>query len=321
MNVTITNADGNHATLANSFTFGTPPSIQSQPSNASVVLNSNAQFQVQASGQGALGYQWQLDGATLFNLGGISGAQTSVLSVSNAGSGDAGLYQVVITNAYGSITSYSAELTLLTRPTVSAPQSQAVGAGGTATFTVTAIGTTPLSFQWYQGTNLMIGATNPALSIPNVQPTNQGQYTVVVTNVVGLVTSSPAMLTVLAYCASAQTALTNYPAGSIIPFAAATYNCGTQAPQSNSAAVLWIYNSGTVRTIPFITDASGSATVNFTPLAGEVGLVQYAAALPGINNPAPQGSITLIGMSFTPASLRPMLAVGYPRPTRSRCPI
>jgi len=118
-----------------------------------------------------------------------------------------------------------------------------------------------------------------------VQTTNQGQYTVVVTNIVGAVTSTPATLTVLGYCASAQAAQTRYPAGTTIPLTVQTFNCAPRAPVGNSAAVLWIYNAGTSRTIPLTTGGSGSATVNFTPLAGEAGLAQYAAALPGVNNP------------------------------------
>jgi hypothetical protein len=154
------------------------------------------------------------------------------------------------------------------------------------------------------------GATGPALNLPSVQTNQQGWYTVVVTNVVGSVTSSPAMLTVLGYCATAQTAQSLYPVGRTIPFTVQTLNCGTSAAQNNSAAVLWIYNSGTTRTIPFTTDAGGNATVNFTPLFGEAGVVQYAAALPGVNNPAPQGALTLVGLGASLTNANPVLTVG-----------
>ena len=293
--------------------FGIPPSIQAQPVNESVVINSNAQFHVQASGGGTLTYQWQFNGANLLNLGGISGVQTPTLNVSNLVTADGGSYQVVIANVYGTLVSTAAVLTVLSPPTVSAPQSVAVGVGGSASFSVATGGSAPFGYQWYQGTSPLTGATNWTLNIASVQTTNQGLYAVVVTNIVGSVTSAPAMLTVLGYCASAQTAQSLYPAGTTVPFTVQTYNCGTQAAQTNSAAVLWIYNAGTTRTIPFTTDNSGSATVNFTPLLGEVGLVQYAAALPGVNNPAAQGSFTLIGLSASPASATPVLTVGVPQ--------
>ena len=313
VNVTINNPDGNHATLNNAFTYGVPPSIQIQPTNQFVVQGSNVVFQVQASGQGTLSYQWQFNGANLLNFDGFSGVQTPTLSISNLVSADGATYQVVITNLYGTLVSTGAVLTVLTPPTVTAPQSVAVGVGGAASFTVTAGGTAPYGYQWYQGTNLLTGATSPTLNIPSVQTTNQGQYTVVVTNIVNSVTSSPAMLTVLAYCANAQVAQSFYPAGTAIPFAVNTYNCGTSAAQANSAAVLWIYNGGVTRTYPFTTGTNGSATVNFTPLLGEVGLEQYAAALPGVNNPSPQGSFTFIGMSATPASATTTFTVGLPQ--------
>ena len=88
------------------------------------------------------------------------------------------------------------------------------------------------------------------MKFPSVQTTNAGQYTVVVSNIVGSVTSSPAMLKVLGYCASAQTGQSFYPAGTTIPITVQTFNCGTQAAVDNSAATLWIYNSGTARAIP-----------------------------------------------------------------------
>jgi len=44
-----------------------------------------------------------------------------------------------------------------------------------------------------------------------------------------------------------------------------------------------------------------------------VGLEQYAAALPGVNNPSPQGSFTFIGLSATPASATTTFTVGLPQ--------
>jgi hypothetical protein len=82
------------------------------------------------------------------------------------------------------------------------PTNEALAVGTTATLTVTAIGTTPLSYQWQvNGTNLVngghiSGATTDALKISNAQTNNNGSYTVVVTNIAGSVISSNAMLTI-----------------------------------------------------------------------------------------------------------------------------
>ena len=77
------------------------------------------------------------------------------------------------------------------------PVSRIVSQGTNATFTVTAGGIAPLSYQWwFNTTNILTGATNVSLTLTNVQTTNAGNYSVVVTNVAGSVTSSNAVLTV-----------------------------------------------------------------------------------------------------------------------------
>ncbi len=77
-----------------------------------------------------------------------------------------------------------------------APPSLNVSVGSTATFTVTAGGTPPLNYQWrLNGTNLP-GATNATLVISPVNSTNQGVYTVMVSNNSGAIESSGASLTV-----------------------------------------------------------------------------------------------------------------------------
>ena len=63
-------------------------------------------------------------------------------------------------------------------------------------FGVLAAGGTPLSYQWrFNGANLA-GASGSSYSVLNAQATNAGSYAVVVTNVAGGVTSSPARLSV-----------------------------------------------------------------------------------------------------------------------------
>ncbi len=68
--------------------------------------------------------------------------------------------------------------------------------GTNAEFSVTVIGTAPFSYQWmFNGTNIA-GATLNSLAITNVQPTNAGNYSVMVTNVAGDALSAEATLTV-----------------------------------------------------------------------------------------------------------------------------
>src|ERR1039458_8013562 len=80
----------------------------------------------------------------------------------------------------------------------SQPTNQTVTVAGTATFSVTATGTTPLSYQWFfNQTNLLTAATNATLTLANVQLTNAGSYFVQVTNLYGSAASSNAILAVL----------------------------------------------------------------------------------------------------------------------------
>jgi hypothetical protein len=77
------------------------------------------------------------------------------------------------------------------------PANQTVTVGQTATFTVTAAGTTPLSYQWQKGATAITGATSASYTTPAATTTDSGsQYIVVVTNALGSATSKAATLTV-----------------------------------------------------------------------------------------------------------------------------
>ena len=76
------------------------------------------------------------------------------------------------------------------------PLSQSTYQGGTISFSVQASGgTIPLYYQWLlNGTNVITGATNASLNLTVVAATNAGNYSVIVTNYAGSVTSSVASL-------------------------------------------------------------------------------------------------------------------------------
>ena len=79
---------------------------------------------------------------------------------------------------------------------LSQPTDLAVAPGSNAVFSVEADGPLPLSFQWYFSRTSIAAATGASLSLTNVQATNAGDYTVVVANQFGSVTSSVAHLIV-----------------------------------------------------------------------------------------------------------------------------
>jgi hypothetical protein len=85
-----------------------------------------------------------------------------------------------------------------TAPAITAqPQSQTAIPGWDVSFSVTATGTAPLSYQWKFNGNDIAGATSSTLTLPNTQPANAGTYIVVVSNSAGSVTSTGATLSML----------------------------------------------------------------------------------------------------------------------------
>ncbi len=79
---------------------------------------------------------------------------------------------------------------------VTQPADQTVMAGQTATFKVWAGGTGPLAYQWSLNGGSIEGATGASLVLTNIQMGSAGSYAVTVTNLLGSVTSSNAVLTV-----------------------------------------------------------------------------------------------------------------------------
>ncbi|HEY3761924.1 MAG TPA: LamG-like jellyroll fold domain-containing protein [Verrucomicrobiae bacterium] len=82
-------------------------------------------------------------------------------------------------------------------PTItSQPTNETVYVGQTASFTVSATGASPLSYQWmFEGTNIL-GATNAMLTLTDIQLLQAGDYAVLVSAAGDSVISSNAVLTV-----------------------------------------------------------------------------------------------------------------------------
>ena len=107
------------------------------------------------------------------------------------------------------------------------PQNQAVALGASATFSVAAGGSTPLSYQWQKDGVNIAGATASSYPIASVAAADAGQYRVVVTNGVGAATSGAAALTIV----------TNKPpvAQILTPAVGTTYTAGTTFSFSGAA--------------------------------------------------------------------------------------
>ena len=90
----------------------TPPQIVNQPADTTVVEGQNAYFTVGASGSGPLSYQWWYMGP-LYGSFAWPDATNRVQPFPGAIRNQEGYYVVVVTNAYGAITSAPARLTVL----------------------------------------------------------------------------------------------------------------------------------------------------------------------------------------------------------------
>jgi len=76
------------------------------------------------------------------------------------------------------------------------PRSRAAVVGSSPAFSVVATNSPANSYQWrFFVTNMLAGRTDAALTLTNVQPTNFGDYSVLVSNIGGAVTSTTASLT------------------------------------------------------------------------------------------------------------------------------
>ncbi|MBW8863530.1 MAG: immunoglobulin domain-containing protein [Verrucomicrobia bacterium] len=162
------------------------------PAATNVPAGSNMTFSATAYGTAPMPFQWQHNGTN------IAGGTTNSYTLANITADNAGSYTLVVSDFTGSATSSVATLTVISNtaaPVITTqPQSQVVNPGASATFNVSANGAAPLSYQWlFNGTNL-VGATNTVYTQTNVQAANTGNYSVVVTNSSGNVTSSVALL-------------------------------------------------------------------------------------------------------------------------------
>ena len=168
------------------------PAISTQPAAQTVTAGQTATFSVTATGT-APSYQWKKGDTD------ISGANASTYTTNATAIGDSGaVFTVVVSNSAGSVTSSSATLTVsAVAPTISTqPTAQSITAGDTATFSVTATGTSP-SYQWKKGGTVIPGATFSSYTTPAMGYAGNGaEYSVVVSNSAGTVTSSSATLTV-----------------------------------------------------------------------------------------------------------------------------
>jgi hypothetical protein len=156
------------------------PQITNPPQSLEVIAGTNATFEVTATGDVPLHYQWRFMGAPLQD------ETNRTLTLVNLTTAQAGDYSVIVSNAAGATVSPEARLTVFEPPSIpTAWTGLLVTVGGRAFVPASAMGDPPLFFQWqFNGTDLP-GETNNYLLLFNLGTNNAGSYSLVVTNLYG----------------------------------------------------------------------------------------------------------------------------------------
>src|SRR6266478_3902024 len=271
------------------------PSITTQPTNQTVTAGQTASFNVAATGTAPLSYQWQKNGANI--AGATSSSYTTPATTTSDSSST---FQVAVSNSAGTVTSAAATLTVNAAPVAPSittqPASQTVTAGQTASFSVAATGTAPLSYQWQRNGVAIGGATSSNYTTPATTSSDNGaQFTVAVSNTAGSVTSNAATLTVNA--ASVAPSITTQPTSqTVIAGQAATFSVAATgtAPISyqwrkNGTAISGASSASYTTPAATSSDSGSQFTV---VVSNSAGAVTSAAATLTVNPAAVPPSIT-----------------------------
>jgi len=189
----VSNGEGTVTSASAMLSFATYPAITAQPQSLTVTQGQRAVFSAQASGA-PISYSWLANGTP------IPGATNSSLVISNANAADMAAYTFVASNGLGSVSSMGAVLTVFSLPLILAqPAGTSVGLGSNFMVSVSALGYPAIAYQWWLNNSVVAGATNPVYAVASAQNSNAGNYTVILTNSSGSVTSTMADVTVETY--------------------------------------------------------------------------------------------------------------------------
>ncbi|NBV25406.1 MAG: hypothetical protein EBS05_26265, partial [Proteobacteria bacterium] len=189
-----------------------PPFILTQPSGQTVMAGSNVTLSVVAAGSMPFSFQWRSNSMPIAN------ATNGTVILANTQTNFSATYTLVITNAFGSVTSNPAVLDVQVPPQIiQSPLPSVWVEGVEAKLTVGATGS-PLTYEWLKNGSAITGAVGPELVVDAFTASNGAKYSVRVYNAVGSVTS-PEVRAILAAQTNTIPSLVARPAnGPVVTF-------------------------------------------------------------------------------------------------------
>ncbi len=298
--VRITNASGclSVASDASAVTVNPPPAKPAITPNGPLAICEGQSVTLSAPA-GAAAYSWS------------NGATTQAVTVTAAGA-----YTVQITLANNCQSTVSDPVTVTVNPLLSIsaqPVSQAVCVGAAASFSVTANGTAPLTYQWRKNGTPINGATLNNYTIPTASLSDAGGYDLVINSGCGTATSNAATLTLNAFSLAANSAAFTATGGTgFVDVAATVSQCSWNATSNTDWLTITSGAAGTGNgRVNFNVAANGGAasrngvltiaglsfnvTQTGTAPAARIDALSQTAALVG----SPGFTLTLTGVNFT----------------------
>ncbi|HEY1249865.1 MAG TPA: S-layer homology domain-containing protein [Thermoanaerobaculia bacterium] len=165
------------------------PLIVSDPPDLTVCSGSPAVFPVTASGQAPLSFQWRKDGVDLADGGAISGVHTTTLTISPTVTGDAGNYDIVVTDNFNqSLASNAGSLAVDLTPVAAASGTATICTGGSTPLN----GSGGVSCSWVP----TAGLSDASACAPTASPLTTTIYTLTVTAANGCLSTNNPTVTV-----------------------------------------------------------------------------------------------------------------------------
>lgn len=167
-----------------------PVTITQQPLSAIVGVGTNHTFTIKIVGSIPRTYQWYRNNFPL------TGKTTDTLLLSSLSDTDNGIYHCRVGNNSYSYNSDYAELSVLHYPNIiTQPESIFTPSGSSVYFSVSADGSPELVYNWYKN-NTLATANTSSFYIVNTSLEDVANYYVVISNLVGSVTSNTVSLSV-----------------------------------------------------------------------------------------------------------------------------